>query len=355
MAIAFTRTTRSLTNDTSNYALLAWFFGSVLLSAWVAWFFFAEITVYEFSANARLEINRSANPITTPVAGKIIALSASIGQNVKTGDVLVELDASSEKQRLKEEQARLQALPAQIANLNNEINTQQQSKSIDREGGSAATQSARSRYQEALAVVGFANDNYRRLEIDAQTRASQKQTLIENLKREIARLTGELATTQATIARLQLDIDNHLIKSPVDGKIGDMPSTQVGSYVAAGEKLGAVVPQSELRIVADFNPASVLGRVHEGQRSQMRLDGLPWTQYGSIDAKVSKVSTEIRDNLVRVELVPELADSSAINFQHGLPGAVEVNIEQTSPAALVLRAVGQILASPKPQQTSAAL
>jgi multidrug resistance efflux pump len=390
VATAFTRTTRSLSNDTSKYALVFWLLGTILLSAWLAWFFFARITVYEFSAKARLEINRSPNPIATPVSGTIIALSVSLGQNVKAGDVLVELDASAEKLRLKEEQTRLTALPLQIANLKNEINVQEQSRVIDHEGSLAATQSARSRFKEASAASEFANDNYRRLsglknegsvpvieilkaqmesskldsvkhalladihrmEMDAKTKVTQKQSLIENLKREVAKMTGELAATHATISRLQLDVDKHLIRAPVSGTIGDLPPIQVGSVIAAGEKLGVVVAKGELRIVADFNPASVLGRVQKGQVSQMRLDGFPWTQYGGIKAKVSKVASEIRDNLIRVELTPEITKSSPISYQHGLPGTVEVSIEQTSPAILVLRAVGQILANPKPTQAS---
>lgn len=122
---------------------------------------------------------------------------------------------------------------------------------------------------------------------------------------------------------------------------------QVGTYVAVGEKLGTVVPRSELRIVADFPPASVLGRIHPGQARRMRLDGFPWAQFGTIQAKVSRVGSEIRDNQVRVEFTPEIAEKSLILMQHGLPGAIEVSIEQISPAVMVLRASGQLLSNSK--------
>jgi membrane fusion protein, adhesin transport system len=120
---------------------------------------------------------------------------------------------------------------------------------------------------------------------------------------------------------------------------------QAGAYVAVGEKLGTVVPHSELRIVADFPPAAVLGRIHPGQVSRMRLDGFPWAQFGTIPAKVSRVGSEIRENQVRVEFIPELAEKSQIMMQHGLPGAIEVTIEQISPAVMVLRASGQLLSN----------
>jgi membrane fusion protein (multidrug efflux system) len=79
----------------------------------------------------------------------------------------------------------------------------------------------------------------------------------------------------------------------------------------------------------------------------MRLDGFPWAQFGTIQAKVSRVGSEIRENQVRVEFTPELSENSRIMIQHGLPGSIEVSIEQISPAVMVLRTAGQLLSNSK--------
>jgi len=192
-----------------------------------------------------------------------------------------------------------------------------------------------------------------RLEMDAQTRIHQEQAEIENLKRESARLSGELETSKMTIARLKQDIDLHLIRAPASGQIGDVGALQIGTYVAVGEKLGTIIPHSELKIVAYFPPASVLGRIHPGQSARMRLTGFPWAQFGTIKARVSRVGSEIRDNQVQVQFTPELAKDSPILMQHGLPGAIEVSIEQVSPALMVLRSAGQMLSGSKPEQAPA--
>jgi membrane fusion protein (multidrug efflux system) len=75
----------------------------------------------------------------------------------------------------------------------------------------------------------------------------------------------------------------------------------------------------------------------------MRLDGFPWAQYGSIDATVSRVATEIRDGAVRVEFTPAATGNPADIMQHGVPGVIEVAVERAAPAALVLRAAGLLL------------
>jgi len=379
----FSRTTRSLAHDSAKYALITWLIGGLLLSLWLFWFFFFRITVYEISTKARLEVNPSAHPITALIASKIISVSLLLGQDVQADQVLVELDSTNEQLRLQEEESRLSALPPQIASLEKQMTDLEQAKSKDHQAALAAIDSAKSRQQEANSAVAFAKNNARSLtglseaipkieilrvaaeaeklssardaltseihrsEMAAETRSHQELADIENLRREAAKLRGEFETTHRTINRLKQNIEQHLIRAPASGQIGDIAALQVGTYVAVGDKLGTVVPRSELRIVAYFPPASVLGRIHPGQSSRMRLEGFPWAQFGTIQAKVSRVGTEIRDNQVRVEFKPELSEDSPIRLQHGLPGSIEVSIEHISPAVLVLRNTGQLLANSK--------
>lgn len=384
MPTSFSRTTRSLANTSSKTALVTWLISGLFLGAWCVWFFIAEVTVYEISSKARLEVERSAHPLEAQTAGKISSIALLLGQTVQAGQVLAELDASSEKLRLLEEESRLQALPPQIAALQREIAALEQAGGEDHKAALSAITTAHARHKEAIAAAEFAKDHERRLneltgsgriavieslrahaesqkllaladaasseihrlEMDARTREHDKLADIENLKRSAVTLEGQIQVTKATIARLKQDIEKHLIRAPVSGQIGDVVPLQVGTYLAEGDKLATLVPAGNLRIVADFPPASVLGRIHPGQASRMRLDGFPWAQYGSIPARVSHVATEIRDNLVRVEFAPESTPASSMLMQHGLPGTIEVNVEKVAPALLILRASGQLLANP---------
>jgi multidrug resistance efflux pump len=380
----FSRTTRSLANDTSRFAMLAWLAGGLLLAGWLGWFFFGSVTVYEVSRHARLEVQQSAHTVSALVPSKVLSNSLALGQEVRAGDVLVELDAGSERLRLREEETRLNAIGPRILSLRKEISALEQAKARDQQSAAAATQSARFRGEEATAGVEFARDNerrlkdessiggvaqieaarahaetqklsatrdaaaseIRRLEIDAQTRAYQHQAQIENLSRAIVVFEGDTDTTQATIARLKQEIDRHIVRAPVSGTLGDVAQLAAGAYVAQGQKLATVVPRGGLIIVADFAPGSVLGRIHPGQAARLRLEAFPWAQFGTIDATVTRVGTEIKDNLVRVEFAPTAALAPDITLQHGLPGAVEVSIEKTSPAILVLRTAGQLASGP---------
>jgi membrane fusion protein, adhesin transport system len=319
--------------------------------------------------------------VAAPLSGRIKSAAVVIGQEVAINQVLIRLDAGAETLRLEEEETRLAGLPPRIASMRAELVALQQAKDEDLGATQAALDAASARVKEADATVKFARSNenrlkrqsaaggvaeidalramseadklsasrdamtadLKRLEQDSQMRAHEAEARIENLRRSVVSLEGEMATARATIARIQQEIDRHVIRAPVTGHIGDAEELHPGEYVAEGQRLVSVVPLGELMIVGDFTPSSAMGRVRPGQHATMRLDGFPWAQYGSIDAMVSRVATEIRDGVVRVEFTPTPAASQAGIMQHGIPGVIEVAVERAAPATLVLRAAGLLL------------
>jgi len=212
-------------------------------------------------------------------------------------------------------------------------------------GGVSAVEALRasSEAQKLSASKEALSADLRRIELDAKTRASQHEAEIEGLRRTVASLEGDLATAQATVARLKIDIEKHVVRAPIAGRIGDAIPLYAGAYVAEGQRLATVVPAGDLIIVADFSPSLTLGRVQAGQKGRLRLDAFPWSQFGTVPATVSRVASEVRDNLVRVEFIPYPGAYDDVIMQHGLLGSIEVRVEEASPAALVLRAAGLLL------------
>ena len=157
----------------------------------------------------------------------------------------------------------------------------------------------------------------------------------------------------AEIGRLDYEVDNRHIRAPIAGLLGEVSTLRIGAVVREGDKLGVVIPQGNLRVVAEFSPSAALGRVRPGQPARLRLDGYPWAQYGSISATVATVASEVRAGHVRVELKVHPERASRIPLQHGLPGSVEVEVEHVSPATLALRTAGRLVSTP-PTQSSLA-
>lgn len=386
MSTRFARTTRSLAHDGRERILLAWLFAGLLLAAWLGWFLFGRVTIYEVSRHARMEVQQSAHTVAALVASKVVSSSMVLGQEVRAGDLLVQLDATPETLRLKEEEARLKAVVPRIASLRKEIAAVEEAAMRERAAAKAAVEAALFRIREADAAVAFARNNERRLkaesaaggvaqieamraeaesvklgairdglaaenrrlDTEAQARAFHHEAQVESLRRAVLSLEGDESAAQAAIARLHEEISRLAVRAPVGGTIADLAALGTGAYVAQGQKLATVVPHGDLMIVAEFAPASVLGRMRAGQPARLRLDGFPWAQYGSLEATVTRVAGEVRDGLVRVEFAPDPDASPRMTLQHGLPGSIEVGIEEVSPAQLVLRAAGKFDDAPVP-------
>jgi membrane fusion protein (multidrug efflux system) len=100
-----------------------------------------------------------------------------------------------------------------------------------------------------------------------------------------------------------------------------------------------------LVIAAQFPADAAFGRIRPGQSATLRLEGFPWSEFGSVPAVVARVAQEIRDGNVRVELAIHPRSTFRGTLEHGMPGSLEVAVERLTPLALVVRTAGQALTS----------
>ena len=384
MSSAFSHSLRTLGADRFSGSITGILIAAVLLGAWGLWAVFARVTLYEVSDAARLEVDQQVHPIQASAAGRVVATRLRLDQEVQAGEVLVELDAQPEQLRVEEERASLAALSAQLSVLEKEIQAEGHARQEDQRAAQAALREAQVQLNGAQTALGFAQEEagrltelhqrgyaaeldllraraevekrrttadaarleITRLEKDQHTRQQDRTVRLENLKREISRLSGQQATSQETIERLRYDTQQRQIRAPIAGRLGEVADLRIGAFVAKGDRLAAIVPHGQLRAVAYYPPPPALGRIRSGQLAQLRLKGFPWAQYGSVDAQVTRVASEVRDGRVRVDLAIQPDPASVIPLQHGLPGTIEIAVDQVSPATLLLRLAGQLLARP---------
>lgn len=380
MPASFSRTLRSLEADRPRGRLWS-VLAAAILALWLAWFLFAEVGVYECASQARLEANSEVHPLAVQIGGHVIETRLAIGRRVRAGEPLVRLDAEAQQRAIAVRRARRDAYRARRKALEREIQAVQAAVDQERAARMTAIEEWRAKVAEAEARAEFAERHAEtlarlrsdrvaaeeevreaqaeaeaarahvralsqaaiRVEQDRQVDENDRQARLAELQRASAELDGYAAVATAGIRQLEHEVERHVVRAPVSGRVGQVIPFRVGSVVRAAERLGAVVPEKKSRAVAMFAAASV-GRVRRGQPARIRLEGFPWTQYGVVLATVNHVGSEPQSGLVRVELELDRDPPAAIPVQHGLPGSAEVLVERVSPAHLVLRAAGQWLA-----------
>lgn len=372
---------RSLAADDGRPSVAGVLVAAAVLGLWTAWLTLGRVSVYEQSASARVEVDRAVHPLDSTAAGRVVRTRLALGQRVEAGDVLVEIDTRAQELERVETLARLQAIEPQLVALRNQRDVLQRSLR-DAHGETGATlQAARARLAEARTLAALADDEARRAErlrelghgaaadaeraratarsrheaaraleldlrrmsLEGASRESTRRTDLARIEGDVARLEGERTTLRASLERLADTTARRLVRAPVAGTIGSVAEIREGSVVTEGQRLATIVPSGELRVVAEFPPPTALGRIRQGQRGRLRLDGFPWAQWGTVATVVRRVGTEAREGNVRVELALTAGANTRIPLEHGLPGNVEVEVERVAPGVLILRSAGQLL------------
>jgi membrane fusion protein (multidrug efflux system) len=383
MASGFFRSRRLLERDDFRAWRLSVMVAIGVLCTWVLWLFLARVAVYRVSDAARLESGGAAYQVQAPVAGRVVSSILSLGLQVEKGRVLVQLEDEAEQRQLQEERTALTVIAPQLEAIRDQIKAEEAAQAASEETARVALNQARTQLHGATEALQYAEDKARRYEqgrgavaeidlLKAQAEAQERRTAVDNEGLEIARLErdqvtqerdrtahiddlqkqareleGEVDTKAATVRRLEYESERRKIRAPITGSLAEVGTPRVGTIVREGELLASIVPSRTIYAVAEFVPSEALGHIRPGQRAWIRLKGFPWTEYGSLEATVVSVASEIRDGSIRVEFTVAPNPTSAVPIQHGLPGMVEVETERVSPATLVLRAAGQLLAKPE--------
>jgi membrane fusion protein (multidrug efflux system) len=380
----FARSFQRLRADHGKNTLWISAISGTAFAAWIFWAIFAQVSLYEVSTDARVELDGATYPIDSPFAGRIVETNLHTGQRVRRGDLLIEIDAMAQQLQLHEVQVQAQGLEPQIAKLNAQIEAERSMRSEEDRAARLRAQEAESRVHEAQIPADYAAKNLARIrELHAQsyisahdlekaesdasqlraaasalamaaTRIPQDQAArnrerdvrIGRLQGEIATLEAQRDTLQAETARLNYEIERRRIRAPVDGVIGEAVNLRVGAVVADGDRLGSIVPAGRLLVVAHYPAQAAFGRIHAGQPATLRLEGFPWAEFGTVSATVAEVGREVRDGQVRVELALLPRSSYRGSLEHGMPGTLEVLVERLSPLSLTLRTAGQWLTRP---------
>ncbi|HKY35357.1 MAG TPA: HlyD family efflux transporter periplasmic adaptor subunit [Polyangiaceae bacterium] len=373
-----------LTAERSRVAVTATLLAALVFSAWLVWMVLVPVSVQLTSDQARLEVASAAHPVQPVVTGRVKSSNLELGRLVHRGDALVELEAETQHYALAEAKVRLASLQGEVAVLEGAIAAYEDAAAavqhsvplaladakvkLERaasESELASSESDRGQKLFAAGVLDESDLSKRRALARQQAlllqgaritipntrwdRAIEHNRLrgqIQELKRQRVQLDGEIASLQASLPRLGYDVELRTLRATVDGRLADVERLPVGAVLQAGQRCAYIVPEGRFRIDARYAPSMSVGRVRSGQTARVRLDAFPWTQYGVVEARVSRVGSEAREGYVRVEL-EALRVPSRIQPQHGMQAAVDVEIERETPWHLLLWLFGALENQPK--------
>ncbi|MCE4070519.1 MULTISPECIES: HlyD family secretion protein [Pseudomonas] len=227
--------------------------------------------------------------ISPRVAGYIAELKVSDNQLVHAGDLLARIDDRDYRAALAKADGAVHAEEAALTNVDAQASLQdalirQSQAEID----AAAAEEVRTRDDQhryatlvrtnAVSVeaaqradASFKSARANSDKARASLLAARRQLDVIQSQRQQAQAALEQAIAARDLARLDLGYTE--LRAPVDGYIGNRRA-RVGSYVAAGTQLLAVVPAQGLWVDANFKEDQ-LARMQPGQAVTIEADILP--------------------------------------------------------------------------------
>ena len=385
MAYPFQRTLRSLSGNEAGIRVALMTFSVVAFCGLGLWALKARIPVLKMSTLGRIEPHNAVHRLEPPESGRVIRSNLTLDREVAAGELLVEFDSEDQRLELQQSESNLATLERDLSSLG-ELMVQKK-KELEESvlADEAALREAEARSREIAPKFLLAQQRQRRVEesvpgaisaleklerkteSDELSRATETQPIalqrlqrdqvvrrtglqgqLLQLKRDQHKLEGEAERTTIAIAKLKYQISRRQIVAPVAGQLVDVVELAAGDYITQGQRLGTILAKGPLRVRARFAKETV-GIIRPGQPARLKLDGYPWSVYGTVRGRVTSVGTEPTiqptaeaiPGTVRVELEVEPPDDPRIQLQHGMTATVEVEVARVSPVVLLLRAIGE--------------
>ncbi|WEX74686.1 HlyD family secretion protein [Sinorhizobium numidicum] len=223
------------------------------------------------------------------VAGYVTAVEVQDNQAVRAGDVLFRIDDRDYRARLAQAVANVEAAQARLTNVDAETELQHALiRQAEAQRRSAVAEvnlatKAASRHRELIrsntisqAIVDESDAARSRAEAGVAAAAAT----LEAQQQRIAVLAAQRAAAVAAVAQAeaardlaQIDLENTVVRAPVDGVIGNR-QVRIGRFVAPGASLLDIVPVNNVWVVANFKETQ-LEHIRPGQRVRISIDGYP--------------------------------------------------------------------------------
>lgn len=244
--------------------------------------------------------------LKSKASGIIKTLYVNVGDPVKEGQVLVDLDKEQLEARVREARAQLQAAGAslQAAHASYEKN-RVEAEGPDVPFAEKNMKRAQQLYKDGLIPQATVEDAEKGYEL-ARNRQHTAVTNLGVAKAQVAQAEAQVAQAQAALDRADDDLRNSTIRSPIHGvvlsrdrEVGDA----VSSILVLGSSATLIMTLGDIRevYVKGKVDESDIGKVYLGQPARITVESFKDRKFGGKVTKISPMGVE-KDNVTTFEV-----------------------------------------------------
>ena len=246
----------------------------------------------------------------------------------------IEQEAKENQERLLQSESQVQLAQSQLKEQQRSYERIIQEKELDIEQAELTLQEQQRSYQSLIHAGKLA--------------LLKNQEQIKDIETQITTLKAEIAQTNSQIASLHLQLEQRIVKAPVNGIVFHLPLSGEGDVVNPGENIIEIAPEGSLLVLRAQMSPTESGSLEVGMPVKMKFDAYPFQDYGIVQGRLTWISPnskylEIKKELQEVfELEIELeqpyieSQNKRIILNPGQTATAEVIVQQRRIIDLIL-------------------
>lgn len=284
-----------------------------------------------FSVVGNVEVNGRARGILRPgsirnlvaqTSGTVTEVLEHSGQAVRGGSLMLKIDSTSVRSQLLEAQRQVDVIETdftavahrQDSTYELQVSQLQQRLAMLREqvksqNGSLQIYERKLHANQVLEEDGLVStiavDEAKEALYQAQRQLNASRQSLVQTQQELTSLQGRRQdelwqqeqarkTAQAKVEAIGVNVGIGIIRAPEDGVV-EAILVKPGDAVQAGQVVGKLVPKGDPMQVVAFLSEKDRAFVKTGEMARLELDQLPYSEYGTLNAKVLRISDDLAD------------------------------------------------------------
>jgi hemolysin D len=142
----------------------------------------------------------------------------------------------------------------------------------------------------------------------------RNQQQVKDLDTQIGTLQSQIAQAGSQMTSLKLQMQQRIVRSPIDGVIFEFPTTKPGAVVQPGQRIAQIAPKNTNFVLKAQIPSQDSGFLKMGMPVKIKFDAYPFQEYGIVQGKLTWISPDSK--------VSQTPQGNAENFD------LEITIDQ---------------------------
>ncbi|WP_353931907.1 HlyD family efflux transporter periplasmic adaptor subunit [Okeanomitos corallinicola TIOX110] len=122
------------------------------------------------------------------------------------------------------------------------------------------------------------------------------QEQLKDIETQITTLQSQIAQTKSQITSINIQLQQRIVRSPINGIIFELPITKPGAVIQSGQRIAQIAPKNANLILKAQMPSQDSGFLKLGMPVKVKFDAYPFQEYGIVPGQVTWISPDAKVN-----------------------------------------------------------